>query len=105
MLEKLYHQVEAALREVARTRYGASPGRIVIERPPSVVLGDLASPVAFELARQLKRPPREVATELAAALPRLEGIAEVSVAGGGYLNLRLERGPFLLASCREATGR
>ncbi|MFQ5817841.1 MAG: arginine--tRNA ligase [Terriglobia bacterium] len=102
MLEKLYRQIEAAIRQAVRARYGTLPARSTIERPPSVALGDLALPLAFELARQLKRPPRQIATELAETLPPLEGITEVSVAGGGYLNLRLQRGPFLLASYHEA---
>lgn len=102
MLEELYRRIEDAVREAVQARYGISLPRVVIERPPSVALGDLALPLAFELARQLKRPPRQIAAELAQTLPPVEAVAEVSVAGGGYLNLRLKRGAFLLESYREA---
>ncbi len=98
MLEQLCSRIEDAVRSVVASRYGISLARVIIERPPSVELGDLALPLAFELARQLKRSPRQIATELAEVFPALEGVARVSVAGGGYLNLRLRRGEFFLAS-------
>jgi arginyl-tRNA synthetase len=73
---------------------GLSPS-IAIEYPPDRSLGDLATPVAFELARHLKRPPRVIAQELAA---KLDDIADVSVtaAPNGYLNLFLDRRSFLM---------
>jgi arginyl-tRNA synthetase len=64
-------------------------------------MGDLASPVAFDLARRLKRPPRAIAQELAAAFPRLGWLARVEAGGAGYLNLYVERGAALVAIARE----
>ncbi|HTO77183.1 MAG TPA: arginine--tRNA ligase [Thermoanaerobaculia bacterium] len=86
-----------AVRDAVRDLYGIALDRVVLERPPRVALGDLACPVAFDLAKPLKRAPRAIAEELARAVRRPPGIAEVKVEGGGYLNARLERGPFAAA--------
>ena len=51
----------------------------------------MALPVAFQLAKELKRAPRAIAAELAEELPPIEGVQKLEVAGGGYLNLRFDR--------------
>jgi arginyl-tRNA synthetase len=68
---------------------------IVIDYPPTRALGDLALPLAFELARRLRKPPRLIAEELAGALGEIPGVARVQ-ATGGYLNLFLDRKAFLV---------
>ena len=67
---------------------------ITLERPPKLELGEAASPVCFELAKRLKKAPRAIAQEIAAGLPKIEGIARVEVAGGGYLNAFFDRVAF-----------
>jgi len=52
----------------------------------------MALPVAFQLAKELKRAPRAIAMELAEELPPIDGVQKLEVAGGGYLNLRFDRG-------------
>ena len=69
---------------------------IVLDYPPNRELGDLGTPVAFELARRLKKAPRAIAQEIAGAFGSLEGIRQVSAAPNGYLNFFLERRDFLL---------
>jgi arginyl-tRNA synthetase len=64
---------------------------IVIETPPRRALGDLAVPVAFELARRLRKAPRAIAGEIAGALGPIPGVARVEAAPNGYLNLVLDR--------------
>src|SRR5580658_7428430 len=54
-------------------------------------MGEYALPVAFELARRLKRSPRAIAGELVADLMPLEGFASFAVAGAGYINGKLDR--------------
>jgi len=86
-------------REVARAiqeRFGVTH-RPVVEVPPRRELGDFASPAPLQLARTLKRNPRAIAEELAAALrpPRL--VRDVKVLGAGYLNLFLDRPAFAAA--------
>jgi arginyl-tRNA synthetase len=95
---------DAIAREIRRLlaeRYGQSPERVAVEYPPQPGLGDLACPVAFDLAKRLRRPPRAIAQELAAAFPRLPGVARVEAGGAGYLNVFLDRGEAARALARE----
>jgi arginyl-tRNA synthetase len=76
----------------------------VLEVPPRRELGDLASPAAMQLARALKRNPRAIAEELAAAIRRplpLDIVKDVKIQGAGYLNFYLDR-PVLAAQLLEA---
>jgi arginyl-tRNA synthetase len=75
---------------------------IVIETPPRRALGDLAVPVAFELARRLRKAPRAIAQELAAALGTIPGVDRVEAAPNGYLNFYLDRRTFVMARLRDA---
>jgi arginyl-tRNA synthetase len=83
-----------ALGAHVREKYGLDIA-IVTERPPKIEMGEAASPVSFELAKRLKRAPRQIAQEIAASLAPIEGIAKVEVAGAGYLNVYFERANFL----------
>ncbi len=90
---------EAAFRE-ALTRaidraWNLAPAEIPLTYPPTAELGDLASPVCFELARTLKRSPRDIAGAIAEAFRPGGGIERVEVAGAGYLNAFLDRELFL----------
>ncbi len=82
-----------ALRgEIARViREVADVDDVPFEFPPDPALGDLATPVAFSLARVLRRAPRQIAEELAARIRELPGVADVEVAGPGYVNVRIDR--------------
>ena len=65
---------------------------VVTEQPKQSSFGELALPVAFSLARQLKKAPKAIADQLAAGLAgKIEGVAAFEVANG-YLNLRFDRG-------------
>jgi arginyl-tRNA synthetase len=59
--------------------------------PPNVDLGELSITSCFELAKQLRQPPRKIAEQVAPRLLPLEGVERVSIAGVGYLNLHLDR--------------
>src|SRR3984893_10045403 len=65
-------------------------------------MGEAASPVCFELAKRLKRAPRQIAQEIQNALPAIPGIAKLEVAGAGYLNAYFDRGAFWHAAQSEA---
>jgi arginyl-tRNA synthetase len=82
-----------ALGAHIREKYGLDIA-IVTERPPKIEMGEAASPVSFELAKRLKRAPRQIAQEIAAALKPIPGIAKVEVAGPGYLNAYFDRASF-----------
>ena len=68
----------------------ASEAEIVVERPKSREHGDYATNVAMVLAKRVQRPPREIAEALASELGGYAGIAQVDVAGPGFVNITLE---------------
>jgi arginyl-tRNA synthetase len=90
-----------ALRHHIHERYKTDVP-IVTERPPKLSMGEIASPVCFELAKRLKKPPRALAQEIANSLKSVPGVARVEVAGGGYLNAFIDRSIFFGAACEEA---
>jgi len=96
----LIRRLREALAAHIREKYGIDIA-VVLEKPPKLELGEAASPVCFELAKRLKKAPRTIAQEIAASLPKIDGIARVEIAGGGYLNAYFDRAAFW----KEATGR
>jgi arginyl-tRNA synthetase len=92
-----------ALGAHVREQYGVDIS-IVTERPPKIEMGEAASPVCFELAKRLKRAPRQIAQEIASGLSPIAGVARVEVAGGGYLNAYLDRAEFWRDAQKEAAG-
>src|SRR6202790_3019186 len=95
-------KLREALRKHIRAKYGMDLA-IVLERPPKIEMGEAASPVCFELAKRLKKAPRQIAQEIQNALPAIPGIAKIDVAGAGYLNAYFDRGAFWEAAQSEAT--
>lgn len=63
---------------------------VVLERPKNRDHGDWASSISLKLAKPWGLNPRDLATELAAELASVEGIASVEVAGPGFINIRLD---------------
>ncbi len=93
----MYHELEARIREqlagfISR-RYGIET-LVSTERPPRLAMGELASPISFELAKRLKRAPRQIAQEIATEIGAIAGVAKIEVAGAGYLNVFLDRAAF-----------
>ncbi|HKW63884.1 MAG TPA: arginine--tRNA ligase [Candidatus Acidoferrum sp.] len=101
MYQTLTKRLSEALSKHIREKYGVELA-IVLNRPPKLDMGEAASPVCFELAKRLKKAPRQIAQEIAGGLGRVEGIARVEVAGGGYLNAYFDRGAFWESAQREA---
>ena len=62
---------------------------ITLERPKQAQHGDFSCPAAMQLAKSLKRNPREVAQALIAALPPSDWLERAEIAGPGFINLRL----------------
>jgi len=63
---------------------------IALERPKQAAHGDWACNVAMQLARELKRNPRELAQALIAGLPASPWLDAAELAGPGFINLRLK---------------
>ncbi len=102
MLSGLKSALERAIVDACLKTFGVEPPRLVLETPPKVELGDLACPVAFELAKVLKRPPRKIAEELAPALVLPDVVVKRTVEGGGYLNFFVDRPKVLRAMLEDA---
>ena len=68
----------------------ALPGVIHVERPRQREHGDWSTNVAMQLAKTAGVAPRALAEALAARLRRIPGVAEVAVAGPGFLNISLQ---------------
>jgi len=87
--QEIVAAIEAALVNAASVDPAAMPA-IVLDRPKVAAHGDLACNVAMQLARTLKKNPRELATAIAQALGAAGGvIAAAEVAGPGFINLRV----------------
>jgi arginyl-tRNA synthetase len=91
MYLELQKRFEQHLRNVLAEKYGLQLDGIPLEIPPELKFGELSTPIAFELARKLRKAPRIIAQEIVAALTGLEGFAGFEVAGAGYINARLDR--------------
>ena len=84
---QLQTRIEALLKE----RYEIALANLAVELPPKIEFGEMALPVAFELAKRLKKAPRAIAQELQAEIAKTPGVAVVEIAGAGYLNVKLDR--------------
>src|ERR1700719_3019200 len=99
MYRTIQQSLLARIQAILLAKYDITLANLAVEQPPSIALGELALPVAFELAKRLRKAPRVIAAELAAELTaelaaggsELQGITGVEVAGAGYLNFRLDR--------------
>jgi arginyl-tRNA synthetase len=96
-------QAIAELLRQALATLRAAPVPVELQRPKLPEHGDLSSPVALALARELGQPPRQVAETIAARLRELpetgDLLAAVEVAGPGFINLRLN------AAAKQAVAR
>ena len=103
MYRTIQLSLQARIQAILLAKYDMSLAHLAVEQPPSIALGELALPVAFELAKRLRKAPRAIASELAAELSAQlpEGIASVEVAGAGYLNVKLDRAAAVRAIARD----
>ena len=95
MYRTVQQQLLARVQAILLAKYDVTLTQLAVEQPPQIVLGELALPVAFELAKRLRKSPRMIASELAAELTgaSVDGVSAVEVAGAGYLNIKLDRVP------------
>src|SRR5215813_9919001 len=107
MILPVHDRLRAHVARLLTTLYSvdeSSTPSIVLEYPPNRELGDLGTPVAFELARRLRKAPRAIAQDVAGAFGSLDGIRQVAAAPNGYLNFFLERPAFLLDRLTSTIG-
>lgn len=89
------------VRAAAEADFGLNVVQVNCEIPPRTELGDLAFPIAFELAKLIKsstgekRPPRGIAEQLKTALEATPNVSRIEIAGAGYLNVFFDRAVML----------
>jgi arginyl-tRNA synthetase len=88
---ELQKRLTEHLRAVLKLNYDLELVAIPMEIPPDLKFGELSTPIAFELARKLRKAPKVVAAEIVSAMGDLPGFAGFEVAGAGYINARLDR--------------
>ena len=103
-LLQLQKNLRETVIETAKSEFNVELESVASEVPPKTELGDVAFPVAFELAKRIKQQtgeksnPRTIAERLKAALEANESVERVEVAGAGYLNVFFHRAKFLIES-------
>ena len=100
MILPIHRLVRRRIADAVTRLYGIPPddpvlSSIPVEPAPRRALGDLAVPLAFELARRLRKAPRAIAQDLAGALGAIEGVSKIEAAPNGYVNIFLDRPAFL----------
>ena len=100
-LTELHEVLRERVRATARAAFDIELDYVASEIPPKTELGDVAFPIAFELAKKIKqetgekRNPREIAETLKASLEEFDFVSKIVIAGPGYLNIYFNRADFL----------
>jgi arginyl-tRNA synthetase len=107
MILPMHKLVRARMAETVQRLYNIPGGdpilaALPVEPAPTRALGDLAVPLAFELARRLRKAPRAIAQEIVAALGTVEGFSRIEAAPNGYVNFFIDRPAFLKQRLRQA---
>ena len=84
--------IEQAVSVIAPDQQDAT---ITLERPKQAQHGDYACNIAMQLAKALKRNPREVAKDLIGDLPPSPYLEKAEIAGPGFINF------FLIAAAKQ----
>src|SRR5437762_10511561 len=100
ILEEITEQLTETLTSRVLTLFGHAVDRVVLQPPPKLAMGDLATPIALELAKALKRKPREIAETIANGITLPQPVARVAIEGAGYLNFHFDRGAFTASHIR-----
>ncbi len=107
MFRTVQQTITTQLRSILKQQFDLEGQTVVIEQPPAIALGELATPLAFELAKRLRKAPRAIAQTLvdalrtAVATGSLPELTSVEVAGAGYLNFKLTRGTMVRAIAED----
>jgi arginyl-tRNA synthetase len=106
MYRKLELEIIKSIKDAIKTLNWEIPGNIPIEQPPRDNMGDIATSVSFELARQLKRSPMEINQEILQVMDKPNIFKQVEPIGP-YLNFRIDYQKFsilVLKSINENYG-
>ena len=90
-------ELKAKIRRSLMDKYPLEESHFGISYAPQAKMGDLALPFPMQLAKEMKRQPRELATEIVPLLSGLPHVDRIEVAGPGFINLFLNRRDFFLS--------
>jgi arginyl-tRNA synthetase len=96
VFQEIERRIAAAAERALVERFHLNR-KVSLEQPKQTSFGELAIPVAFQLARDLKRSPKLIAEELVGAMGPVPGVKAFEIAGNGFINVRLDRGPYAQA--------
>ncbi|MGD8536198.1 MAG: arginine--tRNA ligase [Candidatus Aminicenantes bacterium] len=91
---KLKASLKEKIQKKLKNKYPLKASELEIGYSPQQKFGDLALAFPFQLAKKLKRQPRELALEIIPLLSPLEGVEKAEAAGAGYINLFLDKKNF-----------
>ena len=101
MYQYLQRRLGEQMAQFLLRTYGLTWALFAVEQPPKIEFGEYAFPLAFELARKLRRPPRKIAEEIVNGIGPIEGFQRLEVAGAGYINAYVDRGEFAAAVAQD----
>jgi arginyl-tRNA synthetase len=101
---ELQQTIRDRFRQVVQEFFAVEIGEPSLGFPPAPEMGDFSITSCFDLAKQLRQPPRRIAEEITQRLLPIEGVERVALAGGGYINLYLDRPAIALAISRLRSG-
>ena len=93
MFDTVEQTVAEAFASAISLRFGLEK-QVGLEQPKQTSFGELAVSAAFQLARELKQPPKKIAEQLVEAIGPIAGVKALEIAGNGYVNVRLDRGAY-----------
>jgi arginyl-tRNA synthetase len=99
---ELQKRLAEHIRGTLRAKYELEVENIPLEIPPDQKFGELATPIAFELARKLRKAPKMIAQEIVTALGHVEGFTGFDVAGAGYINAKFDRAAWVTTTASGA---
>jgi len=108
-LLQIQEELRKKVKKTASDVFNIEISQIAAEVPPKTELGDLAFPIAFDLAKQIKQQtgekqnPRNIAEKLKFALEKFDFVQKIEIAGPGYLNIFYNRRKFLAENVSSET--
>ncbi len=91
---KLKTSLKEKILKRLKKQYPIKTSELEIAYSPQQKFGDLAMAFPFQLAKKLKRQPRELALEIIPLLLPMDGVIKAEAAGAGYINLFLDKKNF-----------
>ncbi len=85
----MFSSLSSTVQKALEAQYGIADISVSWERPQEAAHGDLATPVALQIAKKAEKNPREIAEAISEVLSSEESVEKVEIAGPGYVNIWL----------------